>query len=180
MVGEIRDSETTQLAIHAALTGHLVFSTLHTNDAAGALPRLLDMGAEPFLIASSLHCVVGQRICRRICPSCKESFKATEELVVDIKKVLGSLFPKDAKEFKLYKGRGCAECNKTGYIKRIGIFEVFSISEAIEKLTLEKAASSKIEQAAVSEGMITMKQDGYLKVLQGITTVEEVLRVAQE
>jgi len=180
LVGEVRDAETTQLAIHAALTGHLVFSTLHTNDAAGALPRLLDMGAEPFLVASSLHCIVGQRICRRVCPSCKESFKAVEKTILDIKKVLGSLFPKDKKDFKLYRGKGCDQCNKTGYLGRTGIFEVLPISEKIEKLTLEKVASSKIEEIAVSEGMITMKQDGYLKSLEGITTIEEVLRVAED
>lgn len=179
LVGEIRDTDTTHLAIHAALTGHLVFSTLHTNNAAGALPRLLDMGAEPFLVASCLHCIVGQRICRRICPSCKESYKPTAEIIADIKKILGNLFPKDAKELKLYKGRGCNECNKTGYIGRIGIFEVLPISEAIEKLTLEKSASSKVEQAAILEGMITIKQDGYLKAFEGITTIEEVLRVAE-
>lgn len=180
LVGEIRDAETTQLAIHAALTGHLVFSTLHTNDAAGALPRLLDMGAEPFLVASSLHCVVGQRICRRTCPSCKESFKPSAETVADIKKVLGNFFPQDQKEIKLYRGKGCDECNKTGYLGRMGIFEVLPVSEGMEKLVLEKAASSKIEQKAVSEGMITMKQDGFLKVLEGITTIEEVLRVAED
>lgn len=180
LVGEIRDAETTQLAIHAALTGHLVFSTLHTNDAAGALPRLLDMGAEPFLVASSLHCIVGQRICRRICPSCKESFKPSPEAVLDIKKVLGNLFPKDQKELKLSKGRGCEECNKTGYLGRIGIFEVLPVGEKVEKLILERAASSKIEQIAVSQGMITMKQDGYLKSIEGITTIEEILRVAED
>lgn len=180
LVGEIRDTETAHLAIHAALTGHLVFSTLHTNNASGALPRLLDMGAEPFLVASSLHCVVGQRICRRVCPSCKESFKPTEKVVSDIKKVLGKLISQDKKDFKLYKGRGCDECNKTGYFGRIGIFEVLPVSEKIEKLTLEKIASSKIQEAAVSEGMITMKQDGYLKALEGITTIEEVLRVAED
>jgi len=179
LVGEIRDSETTHLAIHAALTGHLVFSTLHTNDAAGALPRLLDMGAEPFLVASALHCIVGQRICRQICPHCKESFSPTQEVIEDLKKVLGPLFPKD-KEFKLHKGKGCEECNKTGYLGRIGIFEVLPITEAIEKLTLEKAASSKIQEAALAQGMITMKQDGYLKALEGITTIEEVLRVAED
>ncbi|MBL7158902.1 Flp pilus assembly complex ATPase component TadA [Candidatus Microgenomates bacterium] len=180
LVGEIRDVETTQLAINAALTGHSVFSTLHTNDSAGALPRLLDMGAEPFLVASCLHCVVGQRICRRICPSCKESFQPTEETILDIKEVLGSLFPKDKKEIKLYKGKGCEECNKTGYSGRTGIFEVLPISEKIEKLILEKSSSSSIQKTAVAEGMIVMKQDGYLKVIEGLTTIEEVLRVAED
>lgn len=180
LVGEIRDVETTQLAINAALTGHLVFSTLHTNDAAGALPRLLDMRAEPFLVASCLHCVVGQRICRQICPSCKESYKPPEEKVLDMKKILGKIWPKDKEEIKLYRGKGCDECDKTGYMGRIGIFEVLSVSEKVEKLVLEKAASSKVQEAAIAGGMITMKQDGYLKVLEGITTLEEVLRVAED
>ena len=180
LVGEIRDAETAQLAIHAALTGHLVFSTLHTNDASGALPRLLDMGAEPFLVASCLHSVVGQRICRRICPSCKESFDPIEKTIPDMKKILGNLFPENKKPIKLFKGKGCNECNKTGYLGRLGIFEVLPINDKIEKLILEKAPSSKIEEAAISGGMITMKQDGYLKALEGLTTIEEVLRVAED
>lgn len=181
LVGEIRDSETTGLAIQAALTGHLVFSTLHTNDAATALPRLLDMGGEPFLVASCLNAIIGQRICRKICPNCKEPYQPAEEAINNLKTVLGTLFqePKIGK-IKLSKGKGCGECNQTGYFGRIGIFEVLPVSEKIGRLVLERASSAQIEEEAVHEGMITMKQDGYLKIIEGITTIEEVLRVAED
>lgn len=178
MVGEIRDKETTELAIQASLTGHLVFSTLHTNSAAGALPRLLDMGAEPFLLASSMTCVVGQRVVRRICENCKEEYTPPAEVTADIKKVLGNLF-KEKEGLKLYRGKKCEVCNNTGYKERIGIFEVLPIMEKIEHLILERAPASKIEEQAMEGGMIIMKQDGYLKALEGITTIEEVLRVAE-
>jgi type IV pilus assembly protein PilB len=178
LVGEIRDSETTALAIQAALTGHLVFSTLHTNNAAGALPRLTDMGAEPFLLASSINAVVAQRICRRVCLHCKESYDPLPEVIADMKMVLGKYIPKSP-QVKLFKGKGCNDCSRTGYIGRTGIFEVFPISKRISELILEKGTAADIEKIAVDEGMITMIQDGYLKVLEGITTLEEVLRVAQ-
>lgn len=180
LVGEIRDKETTELAIQASLTGHLVFSTLHTNDACGSLPRLLDMGAEPFLLTSTVNCVVGQRICRRICTSCKEEYVPPKEVITDIKNVLGKLFTRNEKDIKLYRGKGCDECAKTGYFGRIGIFEVLPVSDKIGKLILERSSSKAIEIEAREEGMITMKQDGYLKVIEGIITLEEVLRVAQE
>lgn len=180
LVGEIRDQETTDLAIQASLTGHLVFSTLHTNNAAGALPRLLDMKAEPFLISSTVNCIVGQRICRRICQNCREEFIPPNEVTENIKKILGNLLPANKTEIKLYRGKGCEECNKTGYFGRIGIFEVLPVTNKIAKLILERAASSSIEAQAVEESMITMKQDGYLKVIEGVTTIEEVLRVAEE
>ncbi len=181
LVGEIRDAETTGLAIQAALTGHLVFSTLHTNNASTALPRLLDMGAEPFLVASSLNAVVGQRICRKICPNCKESYEPQKEVVEDIKNVLGKLLPEShSAGLKLYKGKGCQECSDTGYFGRVGVFEVLPVSEKIAKLVLERASADDVEHEAVSEGMITLKQDGYLKVVEGMTTIEEVLRVAQD
>jgi type II secretory ATPase GspE/PulE/Tfp pilus assembly ATPase PilB-like protein len=179
LVGEIRDQETTSLAIQAALTGHLVFSTLHTNNAATAIPRLLDLGAEPFLIVSVLNAVQAQRIGRKICPACKETYIPSTEIVQDIKKILGQLFPTD-KETVLYRGKGCKECTNTGYLGRIGIFEAISISSAICKMILEKASAEEIEKQAKSEGMITMVQDGYLKVLEGITTIEEILRIAKE
>lgn len=179
MVGEIRDRETTELAIQASLTGHLVFSTLHTNDASGAIPRLLDLGAEPFLLASALTCVVAQRVLRRICPNCKEEYKPPPEVVEDIKKVLGSLYQVKG-ELKLHRGKKCSECNNTGYLGRIGIFEVLPVTEKIARLTLERAAAGAIQRQALDEGMVTLKQDGYLKVIEGITTIEEVLRVAQE
>lgn len=177
MVGEIRDNETAELAIQASLTGHLVFSTLHTNSAAGALPRLQDMEMEPFLMASSMTCIVGQRVARKICDYCKESYTPSQEVVGDIKKVLGSLLTKD--KFELYRGKKCSECNETGYSGRVGIFEVLPITEKIGRLILEQAPSSKITDQAVSDGIIEMKQDGYMKVVEGITTLEEVLRVAE-
>jgi len=181
LVGEIRDKETTDLALQAALTGHLVFSTLHTSSAAGVLPRLIDLGAENFLLASTMNALVGQRITRKICAACKISFPVPPPMISEIKSVLGSLFPKvPENDIKLYKGKGCAECGNTGYKGRLGIFEVMQISEKIAKLTLEKADSITIEKEAIAEGMITMKQDGYLKVMRGETTMEEVIRVAQE
>lgn len=179
MVGEIRDKETTELAIRAALTGHLVFSTLHTNDASGTLPRLLDMGAEPFLLASSMTCVVGQRVVRRLCLKCKEEYKPVSAVITDMKTVLGNLYPKKEK-LKLYRGKKCEACNQTGYSGRIGIFEVLPVTEKIGRLILERAPASKIEKQAREEGMVTMKQDGYLKSIEGVTTIEEVLRVAEE
>ncbi len=180
LVGEIRDGETMNLAVQAALTGHLVFSTLHTNNAATAIPRLLDLGAEPFLIVSVLNAIQAQRITRKICASCKEQYTPSPEIAGDIKKILGKLYPSDKSEVILYRGRGCKECNNTGYLGRIGIFEVILISTSIAKLILERGTAEAIENKAVEEGMITMKQDGYLKVIEGITTMEEVLRVAQE
>lgn len=180
MVGEIRDNETADLAIQAALTGHLVFSTLHTNSASGALPRLLDMHAEPFLLASSMTAIVGQRVGRRICPSCKGAYTPDPEVIEDIKNVLGKLWQPEDGQIKLYKGKGCPDCNNTGYLGRIGIFEVLPVTEKIGRLILERAPASQIEKQAVEEGMITMKQDGYLKVVEGITTIEEIKRVAQD
>ncbi len=185
LVGEIRDKETTELAIQAALTGHLVFSTLHTNNAAGAIPRLLDLGAEPFLVASALNAVVGQRIARRLCATCKEEFTPEEAVATDIKTVLADLLPKD-QVVKLYKsseaknGNACASCGGAGYLGRVGIFEVFPVTDAISKLVLSRSPMKDIEMQAVKEGMITMKQDGYMKALEGVTTLEEVLRVAQD
>ena len=181
LVGEIRDTETADLAIQASLTGHLVFSTLHTNSASGSLPRLLDMHAEPFLLASSMSAMVGQRICRKICQACKQEYQPPPEIMEDIKKVLGNLLPADKQSsFKLHKGTGCQECNNVGYLGRVGIFEVLPVTEKIGHLILERAPASEIEKQAVLEGMITMKQDGYLKVVEGMTTIEEVLRVAQD
>ena len=178
LVGEIRDNETADLAVQAALTGHQVFSTLHTNTAAGALPRLLDMGIEPFLIASSVNALQGQRILRRLCHACKVPYTPPPEVIQNITYTLGPLAPK--KDFQLYKGKGCEECGNLGYQGRVGIYEVLPVSDKIMRLILERASAADIEKQAVQEGMITMKQDGYLKVLEGITTMEEVLRVAQD
>lgn len=179
LVGEIRDAETAELAIQAALTGHQVFSTLHTNTASGALPRLLDMGMESFLLASSINACVGQRILRKICSHCKTSYTPLPEIAENFRKVLGNLYSKD-KPIILYKGGGCAECGGTGYQGRIGIFEVLVVSSPIMKLILERAFSQAIEEQAIKEDMITLKQDGYMKALEGVTSLEEVLRVAEE
>lgn len=185
MVGEVRDSETAGLAIQAALTGHLVFSTLHTNSASGSLPRLLDMGAETFLLASSIIEVMAQRVVRKICTNCKESYEPPEVIWEDIKKVLGPLLVKEEhittdRKPKLYKGKGCEKCGDSGYEGRIGIFEVLPVSERIGRLILERQPAIEIEKQAITEGMLTMKQDGYMKVVEGITTIEEILRVAQD
>ena len=179
LVGEIRDQETADLAVQASLTGHLVFSTLHTNDSSGALPRLLDMGAEPYLLASSMTSIVAQRVARKIHEDCKESFTPDPKIVEDMKMVLGPLWPKD-KEIKLFRGKGCEGCGNSGYYGRVGIFEVLPVTDAIGKLILERSPASSIEAKAKEEGMVTLKQDGYLKVLDGITSIEEILRVAQE
>lgn len=181
MVGEIRDSETTELAIQASLTGHLVFSTLHTNNAAGALPRLLDMHAEPYLIASTVTCVVGQRVVRQICPTCRAPKPMTELIINQLKKILGNLYDFDKKPVStLYFGKGCSECNKTGYLGRVGIFEVLVVTEKISRMILAHETAQTIENTSIEDGMITMKQDGFLKVIEGMTTIEEVLRVAEE
>ncbi len=196
MVGEIRDGETAELAVQAALTGHLVLSTLHTNSASGALPRLLDMGIENFLLASTVNVVLAQRLVRKICSNCKEESPAPPEVVEDIQRILESvgkskiLLSKDpeiAKSIKkvqdgkvsLYKGRGCEKCGNSGYKGRLGIFEVLEMSEKIGHLTLESASASQIESVAIEEGMLTLLQDGYLRVVEGATTLSEVLRVAK-
>jgi len=182
LVGEIRDKETTQLAIQAALTGHLVFSTLHTNDSATAIPRLIDLGAEPFLIASVLNASMAQRICRKVCQYCKKEYEAPPQIQNNIKEVLGTLLPKlyeDGKPIHIFKGEGCNECNNTGYLGRIAIFEVLKITSTINRMILQQTAAKDIENQAKKEGLIMMKQDGYLKALDGITTIEEVLRVAE-
>lgn len=182
LVGEIRDKETTQLAIQAALTGHLVFSTLHTNDAATAVPRLIDLGGEPFLIASVFNASLAQRICRRVCQYCKEFYTPESSVQQNIKDTLGDFFPKTMKEgmqIKLVKGKGCNECGNSGYLGRIAIFEVLKITSSINKMILNQSTAKEIEEQARKEGLIKMKQDGYLKALDGITTIEEVLRVAE-
>lgn len=186
MVGEVRDAETADLAINAALTGHLVFSTLHTNDASGVPPRLLDMGAEPFLLVSSLNCVVGQRVLRRVCKDCIGQVEMTPDEEKEIKVTLGPIYDliedkykKEGKKMMIPKVVGCEKCNNTGYMGRVAIYEVMPISEKISKLVIEKAAASEIQKQAMDEGMLTMKQDGYVKVLEGVTTLDEVVRVAQ-
>jgi type II secretory ATPase GspE/PulE/Tfp pilus assembly ATPase PilB-like protein len=184
MVGEIRDNETADLAIQASLTGHLVFSTLHTNSSSGALPRLLDMQAEPFLLASSMTCVLAQRVLRKVCDNCIEKYEPPALVLEEMKKVLGPLFDSyvtslGGKPVMLSRGRKCEKCADTGYRGRIAIFEVLKVNEKIGKLILERAPAIQIEQAAVNDGMVLMEQDGYLKALEGVTTLEEVMRVAK-
>ncbi|MBI1863471.1 Flp pilus assembly complex ATPase component TadA [Candidatus Microgenomates bacterium] len=182
LVGEIRATETTQLAIQAALTGHLVFSTLHTNDSATAIPRLIDLGAEPFLISTVLNGVLAQRIVRRICESCREKYVPDVAVQANIREVLGDLLPQlyvQGAPIELYRGRGCEQCGDTGYLGRVGIFEITMISNAINKMIIKQVTAREIETQARQEGMILMKQDGYLKALDGLTTIEETLRVSE-
>jgi len=187
MVGEIRDTETASLAVQASLTGHLVFSTLHTNSAAGALPRLLDMEVEPFLLASSLTMVMAQRVLRRINQDYKEEFTPEPSVVADVKSVLGPLYKqwcvqnnKDPEKMVLYRASQNRPENQPEYLGRIAIFEVLPVTEEISRMILERKSATEIEDASIQKnGMLLMKQDGYIKALEGITTVEEVLRVAE-
>ena len=169
MVGEIRDLETAEIAIHASLTGHLVFSTLHTNDSAGAITRLIDMGVEPFLVASSLIGVLAQRLVRTICPFCKKPYKPSSD---EIKELKGAKV--------LYRGEGCEQCMGTGYRGRTGIFELLIVDEDIRTLISKNVPTNVIKKTAVEKGMDTLREDGIKKVLEGITTLEEVIRVTQE
>ncbi len=182
LVGEIRDKETTGLAIQAALTGHLVFATLHTNDAASTIPRLVDLGGEPFLIASVLDAIIAQRILRRVCEYCKEEYVPDAVVTQDIRTILGMYLPTAYKDpavpIKLYRGKGCEECQNSGYLGRIGIYEVLMITQEINKLIFKSASANDIYLEAVKEGFTSLKQDGYLKALEGKTTIEEVLRTA--
>ncbi len=212
MVGEIRDEETAALAVQASLTGHLVLSTLHTNSAASAIPRLLDMGVESYLLASTLRCIAAQRLPRSICKDCMEAYPAPPEVVKNIKEVFAGrsefdLVPYLQRVYEskkassngdpitmrppevgadgepviyLYRGTGCDKCGGMGYSGRVGIFEVLDVSEKISRMIMQNASADEIKNIAVEEGMLTMLQDGYLKALEGITTIEEVLRVSKE
>ncbi len=211
MVGEIRDQETAQLAVQASLTGHLVLSTLHTNSSSAAIPRLLDMGVESFLLASTLRCVVAQRLPRRVCKYCAQPVPASPEIMKNINEALATIKNFDALSYAkklaevgknkeaegakvkapdkdpsgidqlyLYKGQGCDRCGGTGYKGRVGIFEVLTVNDKIGRMMMEDVLTSDVEKAAVEEGMITMIQDGYLKAIEGITTIEEVLRVSKD
>jgi type IV pilus assembly protein PilB len=175
MVGEIRDHETARIAVESALTGHLVLSTLHTNDSAGAITRLADMGIEPYLTSSSLVGVVAQRLIRILCPRCKK------EYVIDRKELLKTVpdFPLDPEEqsVKLYHAKGCVACSGTGYRGRKGIYEFLRITEEIQTLILQRASTYEIRSKAIEEGMVTLRADGLKKVKQGLTTMEELLRV---
>ncbi|MFH1777627.1 MAG: ATPase, T2SS/T4P/T4SS family [Candidatus Omnitrophota bacterium] len=174
MVGEVRDLETAELAIRTALTGHLVFSTLHTNDASGAMTRLLDMGIEPYLVASSVICVIAQRLVRIICPDCKEKVHAKHEIFQNKEIVLPDT------DFDIYRGRGCDLCKHTGFKGRTGIFEMLEINDEMIELINERVSANIIKQKAIVQGMKTLRIDGWDKVIKGITTPEEVLRVTQD
>jgi type IV pilus assembly protein PilB len=186
MIGEIRDEETASIAVNSALTGHLVLSTLHTNDAATTLPRLLDMGIEPFLVASTVNIAIGQRLVRQICPSCRASTKISAEQlkIIEHEPKLIEIIKKegytDLSKVRFYEGLGCEVCNQTGYTTRIGIFELLEITERIRTLILENASSDAIQAAAKEEGMATMLEDGIKKALMGSTSLVEVLRVTRE
>ncbi|GAG70489.1 unnamed protein product, partial [marine sediment metagenome] len=176
MVGEIRDTETAQIAVQAALTGHLVFSTLHTNDAASALTRLIDMEIEPFLISSSVMGVIAQRLVRVICEKCKEEYVPGEDVLrgLNIEEKLGN----NKDKFTLFRGAGCSFCKDTGYYGRTSIYELIVLDEEIKSLVVSKASSNVINDAALKKGMKTLKDCGLEKAIQGITTIGEVLRVA--
>ena len=174
MVGEIRDQETAEIAIRAALTGHLVFSTLHTNDAPSAFTRLIDMGIEPFLVASSVEAVMAQRLVRTICPSCKTDHKVERDYLMRIG------FPPDEVATTHFKrGAGCEDCRMLGYQGRQGIHELLLVTESLRPLIMNRAPASTIAQRAMEGGMRTLRMDGWKKVQEGITTIEEVLRVTQ-
>ena len=174
MIGETRDHETAQIAIQAALTGHLVLSTLHTNDAPSAVTRLTDMGVEPFLIASSVVVIMAQRLVRKLCDKCKEKYEPTEEMIQRL-----GLTAQEAKDITFYKAsKGCPECGDTGYKGRLPIFEVMKMSDDIAKLTMERADTSQLKKQAVADGMTVLLQDGVRKIKEGLTTVEEVLSVS--
>jgi type IV pilus assembly protein PilB len=180
-VGEIRDNETAEIAINSALTGHLVLSTLHTNDAATTLPRLIEMQIEPFLIASTINVVIGQRLVRKICGRCKVSYiQSSAELLQNIPQEILKNRLEGRASVTLYKGKGCEVCHNTGYIGRLGIFEVLVVSDTIRALINANDTSDSIRQKAIDEGMTTMMEDGFEKVLQGITTIEEIMRTTKE
>ncbi len=173
LIGEIRDHETAQIAVEAALTGHLVLSTLHTNDAPSAVTRLTEMGLEPFLVGSALDCVLAQRLARRLCSKCKEAYQPTPDALVQAR------FPwVDGQELPtLYRAVGCTACSKTGYRGRLALHEVMAVSEAVERHAVEHASATVISETARAEGMRTLRDDGMLKVASGVTTIDEILRV---
>lgn len=187
MVGEVRDRETAELAVNSALTGHLVFSTLHTNSAIGAIPRLIDMGIEPFLLTASLNLLAAQRLVRKICEKCKVPAKATEAIYKIIKDELAPVSEEDIKSYQVkvgdavFKGQGCTVCGNTGYKGRVGIYEILPITKEIQNMINERVPAVKIQEYAISkERFLLMRQEGILKALKGLTTVEEVVRVTKD
>ena len=178
MVGEIRDLETAETAVQASLTGHLVFSTLHTNDAPSAITRLIDMGVEPYLITSSVIGIVAQRLVRVLCPHCKEAYETDDEEYIERLMLPEGVVPSGKQTY--YRSVGCEQCRETGFIGRISLFEVMVMTEDLKKLTLERVASYVIKKQAIRDGMITLQHDGWKKARDGVTTIEEVLRVTEE
>ena len=179
-MGEIRDSETAGIAVNAALTGHLVLSTLHTNDAATALPRLIDMKVEPFLVASTVNVIIGQRLIRKICDMCKMSYDILRsDLTKNLPENIVTKYFGNDSNIRVYKGKGCKICHSTGYSGRVGLFEVLEVTKAVRALITAKNDSDIIVRKAIEEGMTTMLDDGLEKVGKGVTTIEEVLRVTK-
>jgi type IV pilus assembly protein PilB len=171
LVGEMRDFETVDIAIKAALTGHLVFSTVHTNDAASTVVRLVNMNIETFLVADSVFMIVAQRLVRRLCKKCRAKHNLTSEVLVDI-----GYNPREAAKVKAYKPVGCSVCHNTGYKGRTGIYEVMEVTDEMKNLILSKAASKDLKKKAIEQGMITLRRSGLNKIKEGITSIEEVLR----
>jgi type IV pilus assembly protein PilB len=171
LVGEIRDFETAEIAIKAALTGHLVLSTLHTNDAPSTISRLMNMGIEPFLVATSVNLIQAQRLIRRVCSECKTEVPTPPEALTEV-----GFTKEEAKTIKIYKGKGCAKCTNTGYKGRVGLYEVMEITDDIRELILIGASALELRKRAIEQGMFTLRQSGLIKIKSGITTIEEVVR----
>lgn len=178
MVGEIRDKETANIAVNAALTGHKLLSTLHTNDSATTLPRLLDMGIEPFLIASTVNVAIGQRLVRQICANCKTPKQITDAEFKNLSEHIPAAILDNHRQF--YYGRGCGQCGDTGYLGRIGIYEILEVNDRVKEAIMQRADAGEIKKIAVEGGMTTMLEDGFQKALEGLTTIEELLRVIKE
>ncbi len=174
LIGEIRDHETAQIAIEASLTGHLVLSTLHTNDAPSSITRLTEMGIEPFLVGSAVDCVLAQRLARQLCEKCKEAYQPSDDQLAALK------FPdwqRGDEAPVLYRPVGCSNCSKTGYKGRLALHEVMAMTEEIERLTVERASATTISEVAIGDGMRQLREDGLRKVAQGVTSIDEIFRV---
>jgi type IV pilus assembly protein PilB len=171
LVGEIRDLETAQISVQASLTGHLVFSTLHTNDAPSSIARLLDLGLEPFLVTATLEAIVAQRLVRRICPNCKTEFSPSEEMLMEL-----ALKPEDVGDRLFHYGRGCDYCNNTGYRGRLGLYEIMVMDDHLRELVMRHASSNLLRQEAIKRGMRTLREAGLASIFDGITTIEEVVK----
>jgi type IV pilus assembly protein PilB len=171
LVGEIRDFETAEIAVKAALTGHLVLSTLHTNDAPSTISRLMNMGIEPFLVATSVNLIQAQRLVRRICKECKAEVRVPVEAIIDV-----GFPPSEAKDVKAFKGAGCSACNGTGYKGRVGLYEVMEVSDDMRELILIGASGLELRKKAIEQGMLTLRLSGLEKIRQGLTTIDEVVR----